>query len=153
VLDGAGGSDSQTSVNSTTFLTKYNANGSYAYTKTFDATNGVADGNSVITDTSGNIYLTGYFFYGTVIFDGAGGSDSQTAADDDAFLTKYVLGSTQENNPGNNVNPSSSSSTPTAPNTGFGVFTTNPLRTLAIYSLVSLGLGALALVLRRFAKQ
>jgi hypothetical protein len=154
IFDGVGGSDSQTGVGNDAFLTRYNANGSYAWTKTFDTTDGNATEYGVASDINGDVYLTGSF-YGTVIFDGVGGSDSRTTVDETggSFLTKYVLGSTQENNPGNNVNPSSSSSTPTAPNTGFGVFTTNPLRTLAIYSLVSLGLGALALVLRRFAKQ
>ena len=90
VFDGVGGSDSQTSANQDTFLTKYNANGSYAYTKSFDTINGGADGNSVKTDASGNIYVAGYFF-GDVVFDGAGGSDNQTAGsiNNDAFLTKY----------------------------------------------------------------
>ena len=151
-----GDSDSQTdaSGNSDAFLTKYNANGSYAWTKTFDTTDGYAYGKSVTTDTDGNIYLAGYFS-GTVIFDGTGGSDSQTAGavvDDDTFLTKYVLGSTQENNSGNNINPTSSS-TPTAPNTGFGVFTTSPLHILAIYGLVSLIIAVPAIVSHKFAKR
>src|ERR1035437_8679565 len=33
---GAGGSNSQTTANISSFLTKYNANGTYAYTKIFD---------------------------------------------------------------------------------------------------------------------
>ena len=63
VFDGTGGSDSQTDAggNGGAFLTKYNANGSYAYTKTFDTTNGSAAGSSVMADASGNVYIAGNF--------------------------------------------------------------------------------------------
>ena len=90
IFDGVGGSDSRTSVNQDSFLTKYTANGSYGYTKIFDTTNGGADGYGVATDSNGNLYVEGYFF-STVVFDGVGGSDSQTAAggNNSAFLTKY----------------------------------------------------------------
>lgn len=92
IFDGIDGVDSQTttSLGGNAFLTKYNPNGSYAWTKTFDATSGSASGNSVTTDSGGNIYVTGYFS-GAVIFDGVGGSDSQTTAstNGDTYLTKY----------------------------------------------------------------
>src|ERR1035437_675882 len=63
VFDGVGGSDTQTEANPSSFLTKYNANGTYAYTKTFDtsASGAYAYGGGVATDSSGNVYLTGYF--------------------------------------------------------------------------------------------
>jgi hypothetical protein len=91
VFDGAGGSDSQTSTNTDAFLTKYNANGSYAYTKIFDvsASNAFAQANGVAVDSNGNVYVAGAFF-DTVVFDGPGGSDSQTSSNGSGFLTKYT---------------------------------------------------------------
>ena len=92
IFDGSGGSDSQTAEGSNTsaFITKYNADGSYGWTKIFDTTDGSAYGWSVAADSAGNIYMTGQFS-GTVIFDGSGGSDSQTAegSNTSAFITKY----------------------------------------------------------------
>jgi hypothetical protein len=90
IFDGVGGSDSQTDLggNSDSFVTKYNANGSYGWTRTFDTYSGYAEAEGVATDSSGNVYVTGYFS-GTVIFDGVGGSDSQTSTAGSAFLTKY----------------------------------------------------------------
>src|ERR1035437_5586197 len=89
VFDGMSGSDSQTTANTSSFLTKYNANGTYAYTKTFDTSaSGYANATGVTTDSNGNIYVAGYF-NGTVIFDGTGGSDTQTEANTSSFLTKY----------------------------------------------------------------
>ena len=89
-FDGVGGSDSQTTPNEGTFLTKYQSNGTYLYTKTFDTTNGNAYSSGVATDSDNNVYITGYED-GTVIFDGAGGSDSYTnTGSDDTYLTEYA---------------------------------------------------------------
>ena len=70
------------------FLTKYNSDGSYAWTRTWGG--GSSDvAQSVTTDQSGNIYVAGYFG-STVDFDpGAGVSDQTSAGGDDAFLTKF----------------------------------------------------------------
>jgi hypothetical protein len=90
IFDGSGGSDSVTSTDTSAFITKYNADGSYGWTKTFDTTNGAADGYGIATDASGNIFATGNFT-GTVIFDGPGGSDSHTdeGGVSNAYITKY----------------------------------------------------------------
>ncbi len=89
---GTGGSDIRTTGGAVdnSFITKYNTNGSYAWTKTFDITGGWANGDAIATDANGNIYAAGQFS-GTVIFDGPGGTDSQTDAGGtvDAYLTKY----------------------------------------------------------------
>jgi hypothetical protein len=89
---GASGSDIKTTSSAVdnTFITKYKADGSYAWTKTFDITNGWANGDAITTDSSGNIYAAGQFS-GTVVFDGVGGTDSQTdhGGINDAYLTKY----------------------------------------------------------------
>jgi hypothetical protein len=157
VFDGTGGSDSQTASIDDTFLTRYNANGSYAYTKTFDtsASGASAFGRGVATDTQGNIYGTGYF-QGTVVFDGTGGSDSQTAGggNNDAFLTSFqVFIPGQPSSPAPSSTTATTTPVPGAPNTGFGVFMADPLRTLALYSLTSLGLAGLAMASRRLTRQ
>ncbi|MGD0284681.1 MAG: hypothetical protein ABSB12_03765, partial [Candidatus Saccharimonadales bacterium] len=61
IFDGSGGSDSVTSTDTSAFITKYNADGSYGWTKTFDTTNGSAYGFSVATDSAGDVYTTGQF--------------------------------------------------------------------------------------------
>jgi hypothetical protein len=93
-FDGAGGTHSVYALDHNSFLTKYNSDGSYAWTKTADDTNGTTTnggvyGGGVVIDKSGNIYTTGYF-YNTVILDGVGGSDIRSSAmSDNSFLTKY----------------------------------------------------------------
>ena len=89
------------------FLTKYNADGSYAWTKTFGGT-GWDDADSLTFDTNGNIFVVGRFS-GTVDFNAGNGSDERTAhGSSDAYLTKYnadgsyawtrVIGLCDENN-------------------------------------------------------
>jgi len=86
-----GVSDSKTSAGGDAFITKINANGSYAWTKRTTASNSASDayGYDNITDSSGNVYVAGGF-NGTVDF-GAdfGVSDIKTAAgNSDIFVTK-----------------------------------------------------------------
>ncbi len=69
------------------FLTKIMSDGSYGWTKSIGDT-GTDRSNSVATDSSGNIFITGYFG-GTVNFDTDGGSDDHLAvASSDGFITK-----------------------------------------------------------------
>ncbi len=68
------------------FLTRIDADGSYGWTRTMGGT-GSDRSNSVTVDSSGNLYVTGYF-NGTVDFDPGEGTDFQTSAGgNDIFLT------------------------------------------------------------------
>jgi hypothetical protein len=158
IFDGAGGSDSRTPGGGDNgfFLTSYSANGSYNYTRTFDTSTGgaYADGYGVATDSLDNVYATGDF-QETVVFDGPGGSDSRTSANYNGFLTSFQAFIPDQSSPGPAAIPASaaSASVPGAPNTGFGVFMANPLRTLAMYSLASAGLLGSAIAVRKFIRQ
>ncbi|MEY2640997.1 MAG: hypothetical protein RL150_390 [Candidatus Parcubacteria bacterium] len=89
-FDGTAGTDSKgVSGNIDAFLTKYNADGSYGWTRAVGGT--AADSaNSVATDSSGNVFITGSFT-GTVDLDGTAGTDSRTSntSSTDVFITKY----------------------------------------------------------------
>ncbi len=88
-FDSTGGTDNKTSKGSNEiFITKYNSNGSYGWTKTFGGTSDDR-GRGISIDSEGNIYVTGSF-NGTVNFDSTGGTDSKTSKGyDDIFITKY----------------------------------------------------------------
>lgn len=88
VFDGPGGSDSLTSSNDNSFLTKYSSNGSYDWTKTFSVSSNFADAQSVAVDQSGNIDITGYW-QGTVTFNSAADLDTQTSSSLDSFVTQF----------------------------------------------------------------
>lgn len=88
-FDDTGGTDNRSSLGQIdTFITKYNADGSYGWTRAFGGA--LYDrGMGIATDSSGNVYAAGSF-YGTVDFDATGGVDSRTSAGlDDAFVVKY----------------------------------------------------------------
>lgn len=70
------------------FITKYNSDGSYGWTRTFG---GPAEdyGAGIATDSDGNVFVTGYY-QGTADFDATGGTDNHTAnGGADIFITKY----------------------------------------------------------------
>ncbi len=70
------------------FLTKFDSNGGYVYTKTMGGTDHDY-GRSVAVDSSGNIYITGYF-QGTADFDPGAAVDNHLSAGlEDIFLTKF----------------------------------------------------------------
>ena len=63
------------------FVTKYNSSGVKQYTKQLGVTDKYTYGNSVATDTNGNVYIAGYTY---------GGLDGNTLTGNyDFFVTKY----------------------------------------------------------------
>jgi hypothetical protein len=89
---GTQGTDNQNDAggNGDAFLTKYDSNGTYAWTQTFDTTSGYAQGFGVSVDKSGNVDLTGAFS-GTINFEGTQGTDSQSSpnSNGDGFVTQF----------------------------------------------------------------
>ena len=71
------------------FLTKFNADGSYAWTKSMGGT-GTDSSNSVSIDTYGNVYVTG-IYWGTVDFnpDPVATDNKTSAGNNDVFLTRF----------------------------------------------------------------
>jgi len=68
-----------------TFIAKFNANGDFVWAKQFE---GEAISESMTTDASGDIYITGHF-YGTVDFyPGAGVFNLSSAGNEDIFISK-----------------------------------------------------------------
>ncbi|MGW8185212.1 MAG: Ig-like domain-containing protein [Candidatus Moraniibacteriota bacterium] len=89
-FDGTAGVDSHsTGGGRDVFITKYNADGSYGWTRTFGGPGGDY-GTGIAISNSGDVYVSGYFA-GTVDFDATGGVDTQSSVDDDVntFFTKY----------------------------------------------------------------
>ena len=87
-FDPAGTTDNKTSAGQCDIcVTKINADGSYAWTKTYGGTE-QDYGYSVAVDPAKNVYIAGNF-QGTADFDpGAGISNISSAGDNDVFLTK-----------------------------------------------------------------
>ena len=92
-FDGTGGVDNHTSTDGPfndedVFITKYNADGSYGWTRTFGDEN-FDTGNGIAINSLNEVLVTGNFF-GEVDFDGTAGVDNLGATDDkDIFITKY----------------------------------------------------------------
>ena len=88
-FDFTGGIDNHTSNGSyDEFITKVNSDGTYGWTKTIGNIGYNRGIQSVKTDLSNNIYVTG-LFGGTIDFDFTGGTDNRTSnGGDDIFLTK-----------------------------------------------------------------
>jgi subtilisin-like proprotein convertase family protein/predicted RNA-binding protein Jag len=81
------GTDERTALASTDiFLSKYNADGTYAWTKTIESSYGVV-GYDVVLDSSNNIYLTGQFNSFEGMNFNPDGSDIKLGYG--SFLTKY----------------------------------------------------------------
>jgi hypothetical protein len=69
------------------FISKLNSDGSFAWAKNLGGSS-FDYGNSIATDSAGNVYTTGYF-YGTADFDpGAGTANLTSAGGTDIFISK-----------------------------------------------------------------
>lgn len=71
------------------FISKINANGTYAWTRTMGST-GMDMGHSVVVDNNDNVYFTGHF-QGTVDLNPTGGVSNftSTSGSVDAYIIKY----------------------------------------------------------------
>jgi hypothetical protein len=87
---GAGGNDTVTTTSGTAYVTKYESDGTYDWTRTLDTQSGggYAQVSGLATDASGNVYVAGQFS-GGVTFDGPGGSNSQNISGGGTFINKY----------------------------------------------------------------
>lgn len=88
-FDGTSGVDNHTTTGGVNFfISKYNSDGTYAWTQTLDPANNIL-GLGIATADDGSIYITGWFI-GTVDFDPGAGTDNRTAdTNRKMFLTKY----------------------------------------------------------------
>ena len=93
-FDPGAGVDNRTSAGEIdVFVSKYDASGNYQWTKAFGGT-GWDSAYSVATDSSGNVYIGGYF-ENTVDFDPGAGVDNRTSVgDSDVFVSKYTFDAT-----------------------------------------------------------
>ncbi len=92
-LDGTAGVDNYTTVSSPgsdIFITKYNSDGSYGWSRTFGSSDtNYEHGRGITVNDSGEVFVSG-IFHGTVDFDGTAGVDNITATNtSDIYLTKY----------------------------------------------------------------
>ena len=119
-FDPTGGTDNKTSSEYDVFLTKINSDASYGWTYTWTywlRMGGLSDVR-VITDSSGNVYLTGDFIE-TVDFDPTSGTDNKTSnGSGDLYLIKinadasygwtYTIGGTDDDGGGPGITTDSS---------------------------------------------
>ena len=143
-----GDSDTLTTAGDDGYVTKYNADGSYDWTKDFGVTSNSNDyfyGDDIAIDNSGNIYVTGSFG-GTVTF---GGLDTLTtsAESNGMFLTSYQV-SESSVEPIITTTPTPYS-TIKSPDTGYGAYQDNPIANLMYFVSSALVLGFLAVLARR----
>jgi len=67
------------------FLARFDSNGNHKWSKRFGGI-GWDEGNSISVDSSGNVYITGYFWSSTIDF---GGGALTNAGNDDIFLARF----------------------------------------------------------------
>ncbi|MGW8184634.1 MAG: Ig-like domain-containing protein [Candidatus Moraniibacteriota bacterium] len=90
-FDGTNGVDIHTPVgDDDAYITKYNADGSYGWTRTFGGAD-TESGGGIAVDGLGNVFLTGAFRGNDIAdFDGTSGTDMYTpSSESDSFITKY----------------------------------------------------------------
>lgn len=90
-FDSTGGTDTiSNSGGSDSFLTKYNTDGTYGWTRKISSTT-IDDGFSVTTDSNHNVIFVGYFTGSNVDFDGTGATDNHsTTGSYDVYISKYA---------------------------------------------------------------
>ncbi len=92
-FDNSGGTDIRTTGSDYDFfVTKYLANGDYAWTRTVTAA-GEQYGEALVEDSVGNIYVTGNFRGTNIDIDGTAGTDLRTSTNvnaNDSFISKYA---------------------------------------------------------------
>lgn len=82
---------SSVSGSSDIYIAKYDADGNYIWAKSIGST-GTDVSNEIVTDESGNMFITGYY-NGTVDFDpDAGTANLTSAGSSDIFIAKYNSG-------------------------------------------------------------
>jgi hypothetical protein len=86
-FDPGAGTSNLTSAGNDIFISKLDSSGDFVWAKSIGGT-GTDQGQSLVFDTDGNIYITGYF-NDTVDFDpGAGTSNLTSAGSNDIFISK-----------------------------------------------------------------
>lgn len=92
-FDGTSGTDTKSANGANdVFITRYNADSSYGWTRTFGG--GIGDrGNSIAVDGNA-VYTTGYFAGSDIDIDGTAGEDLHSPQGTDMFLTKYMIDGT-----------------------------------------------------------
>ena len=92
-FDPGAGTDSRTNnIQYAAFISKYQANGTYDWTKTIGNASGSTYISSIVIDSSDNIYAGGAFA-GTTDFDpGAGTNNIASAGSSDGYLMKFDTG-------------------------------------------------------------
>ncbi|WYL99987.1 MAG: DUF4347 domain-containing protein [Gloeotrichia echinulata CP02] len=121
------------------FISKLNSDGTFAWAKNLGGSS-FEQGNSIVVDSGGNVYTTG-FFYGTADFDpGAGTANLTSAGSDDIFISKL---SPTNSSPTNLTLSATTVNENVAANTVIGSFTTTDpdAGNTFTYSLVA-GTGA-----------
>jgi hypothetical protein len=87
-FDPSAGTDNHTAFLEDAYITKYNSDGTYSWTKTVDSVTG-SQGRAVVVDGSGNIYVTGSFTdTADFIPDPVNTDNKNSAGSADIFLTK-----------------------------------------------------------------
>ncbi|MBN1915368.1 hypothetical protein JW796_00005, partial [Candidatus Dojkabacteria bacterium] len=71
------------------FITRYNSDGSYGWTRTFGGSSSAEMGMAVGAGENDSVYASGYFADSDVDFDGTSGVDLKSSMGSTLFLTKY----------------------------------------------------------------
>jgi len=87
-LDGDGNDDLTSAGDNDAFIVKYNSDGTLAWSTNIGQSDGADKGYGITTDSSGNIFATGYF-KGNVDIDGDGTDDLTAQGGGDVYVVKF----------------------------------------------------------------